>query len=205
MTHDAARLTVKQLHNFFDLEPAEEDTLRAAAPQAMQRTLHCVAGVDNKYFRDPDGNPRFTPLHSGQWLLWLCYLANTLSRRGHKTLADKVYYLNKIMHGVDIYHEVDIPAVFFLEHPLGTVLGRARYSDGFMAYQGCTVGGNRGHYPVLGRNVRLMSNSKVLGNSHLGDNVTLAANTYVKDRDIPAGCTVFGRDPNLTIKHPRTP
>lgn len=112
-----------------------------------------------------------------------------------------MYYLNKIMHSVDIYHEVALPSVFFLEPPVGTVLGRAVYSDGFMAYQGCTVGGNKGHYPVLGRDFRMMSGSKILGNSHVGDGVTLAANTYVKDTDLPSGATVFGSSPHLILKY----
>ncbi len=120
---------------------------------------------------------------------------------GGKNLADKIYYLNKIMNSVDIYHEVALPESFFLEHPVGTVLGRARYQDGFMAYQNCTVGGNKDYYPTLGQNFKMMSGSKILGNSHVGDNVTLAANTYVKDTDIPDGVTVFGSTPNLIFKY----
>ncbi len=105
------------------------------------------------------------------------------------------------MHSVDIYHEVKLPDVFFLEHPIGTVLGRAEYGDGFMALQNCTVGGNKGKYPVLGRNFKMMSGSKIVGNSIVGDNVTLAANSYVKDTDIPSGVTVFGSSPNLIFKN----
>lgn len=118
-----------------------------------------------------------------------------------KNLADKIYYLNKIMHSVDIYHEVILPESFFLEHPVGTVLGRASYQDGFMAYQNCTVGGNKGRYPTLGKDFHMMSGSKVLGDSHIGNGVTLAANTYVKDTDIPSGATVFGSSPNLMFKY----
>lgn len=104
------------------------------------------------------------------------------------------------MHGVDIYHEVELPQSFFLEHPVGIVLGRAVHGNNFMAYQNCTVGGNKGKYPVLGSNFKMMSGSKVLGDSHIGDNVTLAANTYVNDTDIPDGATVFGSSPNLILK-----
>lgn len=105
------------------------------------------------------------------------------------------------MHSVDIYHEVILPESFFLEHPVGTVLGRAKYQDGFMAYQNCTVGGNKGKYPTLGKDFHMMSGSKVLGDSHIGNSVTLAANTYVKDTDIPTGATVFGSSPNLIFKY----
>lgn len=198
----------RQLEGFFPLDAEERELLERGIALALQRVEHCFSLVENKYFRRGDES-FFNPFHSGQWLIFLYYTANTLSCRmegdavpvaKRKLLADKVYYLNKIMNGVDIYHEVELPSVFFMEHPVGTVMGRAVYGDGLMAYQQCTVGGNKGKYPVIGRNFRMMSGSKVLGNSHIGDNVTLAANTYVKDTDIPSGATVFGASPHLTLK-----
>ena len=146
-------LLERQLSGFFPVSEDEISLIKKAMPAVLGRVEHCLANVDNKYFRR-DGEAFFSPFHSGQWLIFLCYMTNTLSSdsnmdlRLRKTIADKVYYLNKIMHSVDIYHEVELPSVFFMEHPVGTVLGRARYSDGFMAYQGCTVGGNKGHYPT---------------------------------------------------------
>ena len=105
------------------------------------------------------------------------------------------------MNGIDIYHEVEIPDVMFMEHPLGTILGRAKYQSGLEIYQGCTIGGNsKEEYPIIGKNFKMYSNSKILGRCHVGDNVTLAANTYIIDADIPDNATVFGQSPNLTIK-----
>lgn len=198
-------LLCRQLESFFPVSPEEKEIMAAATPTALSRLERCISQVDNKYFHR-EGQTFFSPFHSGQWLIFLYYLANTISTKmspelTDKTLADKIYYLNKIMHSVDVYHEVELPGAFFLEHPLGTVLGRAKYQDGFMAYQGCTVGGNKGNYPTLGKNFRMMSGSKILGNSTVGDNVTLAANTYVKDTDIPDGATVFGASPNLIVKY----
>ncbi len=46
----------------------------------------------------------------------------------------------------------------------------------------------------------MYSNSKVLGRSHIGDYVTLSANAYVINEDIPDNCMVFGQSPNLIIK-----
>jgi serine O-acetyltransferase len=120
---------------------------------------------------------------------------------GKTHLADKLYYLNKIMHACDIYHEVVLPENFFLEHPVGTVLGRAKYGNKFFAMQNCTVGGNKGKYPVIGENVKLYSGAKILGNSRIGNNVSISANTYVKDTDIPDNVTVFGSWPNLILKY----
>jgi serine O-acetyltransferase len=105
------------------------------------------------------------------------------------------------LNSCDIYYEVELPEVFYLEHPLSTILGRAKYGDNFFAMQGCTVGGNKGFYPTIGNNVKMYSNSKILGNSKIGNNVLIAANTYVKDFDIPDDTMVFGQFPNIIIKN----
>lgn len=193
------KLVVKQLQNFFFFDVSEDEILENYFDSVISRCDVCFQSVDNKYFKI-NGSVYFSPYHSGQWLIFLYYLSNECSKNNAKQLADKIYYLNKIMHGCDIYHEVELPDSFFFEHPVGSVFGRAKYGNCFFAMQGCTIGGNKGIYPVIGVNVKMLSGSKVLGNSNIGDNVTLAASTYVKDTDIPANATVFGMSPNLTIK-----
>jgi serine O-acetyltransferase len=93
-----------------------------------------------------------------------------------------------------------MPKIFFLDHPVGTVLGKANYGEGFTFAQNCTVGNNKGKYPVFGLNVRMKSGSKVLGDCMIGDNVIISANTYIKDMNIPKCSIVFGSSPNLIIK-----
>ena len=51
-----------------------------------------------------------------------------------KTICDKIYFLNKILNSIDIYYEVSLPNIFLLIHPVGTVLGRANYSDYLIVY-----------------------------------------------------------------------
>lgn len=120
-------------------------------------------------------------------------------------MADKVYYLNKSLNCVELYHEVKLPSVWYCEHPFGTVLGRAEYNDYFFFYQGCTVGGNFRKdgsiiYPKFGKHVKMLSNSKVLGDCHIGSNVIISANCYIKDTDIPDDTIVFGQHPNIVLK-----
>lgn len=43
-------------------------------------------------------------------------------------------------------------------------------------------------------------NTAIIGDSHIGDNVTLGAGALVKDTDIPPNSLVFGQSPNLIIK-----
>jgi serine O-acetyltransferase len=115
-------------------------------------------------------------------------------------LADKLYYLNKILNSCDLYHQVNLPDIFFLDHPVGSVMGRALYGDYFSFCQNCTVGNNRGIYPVIENHVSMCANSMIIGNCHIGDNVILGAGTMIKDENIPANSLVFGQSPNLIIK-----
>ena len=104
------------------------------------------------------------------------------------------------MNSVDWYFELALPDIFGVEHPLGSVMGRANYSDYFFFYQGCTIGGHKGHYPTIGKNVTMYANSSIIGKSIVGDYVTLSIGTIIKDEDIPSCSLVFGQSPNLTIK-----
>ncbi len=75
--------------------------------------------------------------------------ARSARRPGHP-IADKAYALNKALHALDAFYEVELPDVFAVQHPVGTVLGRATYSDYFICYHNCTVGANLDNdYPVV--------------------------------------------------------
>jgi len=191
-------ILIRRLENYFFIEDAEKDIIRKYHYDVLQKVKSCFLKVENKYFIK-EGEPYFSYVHSGQYLIYLYFFSNLLAKLDHP-LKEKFYYLNKIMHGVDIYCDVELPAVFFFEHPIGMILGRAIYGENFFAMQGCTVGGNKGVYPVIGTNVKMFSNSKIIGDSTIGDNVCVAANTYIKDTNIPSNSMVFGQSPTLIIK-----
>lgn len=195
------KLTIKQMqNNFFDLNEVDKEIIKLAGKIALDRCEVSFSMCLNKYYHK-DGVTYFDPLHSGQYAIYLYYLSNTLYKEfKSERLASTVYYLNKVMHSIDIYFEVELPNVFYFEHPVGTVLGRAKYSDKLVAYQNCTVGGNKGKYPTIGENVSLLSYSCILGDSTIGDNCIISSHTYIKDEDIPSNSIVFGSSPNLIIK-----
>lgn len=196
----------RQIDSFFSCSEEEHSVLETYLDKALERVEKCFQGVDNKYFKNEFGGVKFNPFHSVQYMTFLYTLANELYRNGmSSTLSDKLYYLNKTMNGLDMFYAIELPEVWSAEHPVGTVLGRAQYGEGFFFYQGCTVGGNRGkdgvlNYPVIGRNVRMYANSSFIGKCNIGDNVILGAGALVKDTDIPSNSIVFGQSPNLIIK-----
>lgn len=166
--------------------------------ESLEKSEVCFKPNNNKYYKNKDS---FSVFHSGQYSIFLYYLSNTIFKRsGNTEFASKVYYLNKILHSVDWFYAIDLPSFWGVEHPVGSVLGRAKYKDGLFIYQGCTVGGNKKKYPTLGENVIMYSNSSILGDSNIGDNVILATGTTIKDQDVPKNSIVFGQSPTLIIK-----
>jgi serine O-acetyltransferase len=199
-------LLTRQISNFFFITESDTEIISNALSPVLCEIELCFKKCKNKYY-NVDGAIVFDPLHSGQYIVFLCFFARYLSLRlQNKTLADKIYYLNKIMNSVDVYHEVQLPNIIFFEHPLGSVLGRAKYSNYLCIYQNCTIGGYRDkkkgslQYPELEEKVILFSGASVIGNSYIGGNSVIGGNAKVKNEDIPENSLVFGESPHLIIK-----
>ena len=198
-TKELINLTLNQLSSLFTLGQKEAVELTNAIHQVLEQVEYCFSYNKNKYYYEYD-TVVFNPFHSGQYTIYLYFLSRYLFRKNvNKLLTDKVYYLNKMLNCTDIYYEVELPAVFGLDHPVGSVIGRAKYSNFFYFTQNCTVGNNRGIYPVFGENVILLAGAMVIGSSHVGKNCIISAKAYVRDQDIPDNSLVFGQSPNLVI------
>lgn len=179
----------------------DKKTLKRGIEIALTRVARCFKKIRNKYYYK-EGIPRFDPFHTGQYAIFLYYLSHSLHvhARGDGRLPPKIYALNKMLHCIDIYYEVELPTVFYLDHPVGSVIGRASFSDYFQFRQNCTVGNNHGKYPRFGRNVQLWSGATVVGDCNIGDDVIIASGTFIKDESINSGSVVFGKSPKLIIK-----
>ena len=192
-------ILIHQLESFFPIDESEKDCINEQLRGALLKIDYCFGKNSNKYYHRGD-ETYFNPFHSGQYTVFLYYYSRLVFLSGNSVLADKIYYLNKIMNSCDLFYEVELPEYFSLDHPHGTVMGRAKYSDGLSFAQYSTVGNNNGIYPVIGKNCRMCMNSAIIGNCHIGDNVTIGAGALVKDTDIPSNSLVFGQSPNLVIK-----
>ena len=198
---DLIKIIEKQLYYIFSYSPAKEkEIIKSSVDITLEKCEICFLPNKNKYYKK-NGEVYFNPFHSGQYSIFLYFLSNTVYQNGKKfrTLADRLYYLNKCLNAIDIFYEVVMPPVFFLDHPVGSVIGRADFGNYFSFSQNCTVGNNKGKYPNIGKNVKMMSGSKIIGNCKIGDNVIVSANTYLKDVDIPDCSLVFGSSPKINI------
>ena len=188
-----------QVRNNFYLDQDEESMIHSIIDYAISKVDNCFNNISNKYYRDENNLTIFNPFHSGQYSIFLYFLSRAAYLDNNIMMADKIYYLNKIMNGVDIFYEVILPEVFFMEHPLGSVIGRAKIGNFFSFQQNCTVGGNRDLYPEIGTNVRMFSNSSIIGKSTIGSNVFISSGSMVKNENILSNTIVFGRSPNLHL------
>lgn len=193
------RYVAAQVGAFFpDKAVLPAAALKAAVASALDRmaTLTEAVRPGKGGMKKP---PLFSHLHSDQYASFLYLLSNELYRRDATVPATKVYLLNKALHALDIFYEIELPEVFLLAHPVGTVLGRGKYGEFLVVMQNCTVGDIDGRYPSLGRGVVLCTGSAVLGGSVLGDGVCVGAGSLLVDADIPSGRTVVGRGKDLRV------
>jgi len=196
---DIPAILIHQLESFFPISDEDKECINERLEGTLFKVEKCFSATPNKYYHH-NGETYFNPFHSGQYTVFLYFFSREVFLSGNSLLADKIYFLNKIMSSCDLFYEVELPEFFMLDHPQGTVMGRAKYSNGLSFSQYSTVGNNKGIYPVIGENCEMCMNSAIIGNCHIGDNVTIGAGALVKDEDIPSNCMVFGQSPNLIIK-----
>jgi len=198
---ELTRYTISQIENLFPDGTIDPKILYDPVQRALARAAFCFSRINNKYFFD-GSKVFFNHLHSDQYAMFLYFLSNTIwQEMKDGGLAGKVYYLNKVLHSIDVYYEVDLPKIFLFVHCVGTVLGRATYRDYLVIYQRVTVGGNsRLQYPKLGEGVVLYGDSALIGNCRVGDNCLFSYGTTIMDRDIPRDTIISGKYPIISQK-----
>jgi len=173
------------------------DDLPRFIDMALDRVDYGFSRLRLKGYADDKG-ARFSHLYTDQYAVFLYYLSNSAFRSdpGHP-IAAKAYALNKALHAFDAFFEVELPAIFAVQHPVGTVLGRGHYSDYFICYHNCTVGANLDNdYPSFGRGIVMYGGSRVIGRTTVGDNTLVATGTIVIDGGVLSPDSVlFGVHP----------
>lgn len=128
------QLLGRQLLSMTSLEYSEAEIqgfLQRHMDAALHRLAYCLS-MSRMRHNSRDGEVFFNPLHSGHCTIFLYYLSQE-ARQESGTWAQMLAYLNKILNGLELSPFVEMPDYFFLEHPLGTILGKAKYRNGFFA------------------------------------------------------------------------
>lgn len=184
--------TSRQLNHFFpDNDIIELREYKHCVELTLDRLEFCYKHVTLKNYCT-GAEAMFNHLHSDQYMMYIWYLANTIWKENQdRKLCSKLYYLNKLMHAIDCTYDTNLPDIFLIFHGAGTILGKAAYNDFFVVLQGCTVGTNKGKYPVLGKGVSLTANSSVVGECTIGNRCTISTRSTIFQKDIADDNTVF--------------
>jgi serine O-acetyltransferase len=185
-----------QLNNFFPdknyVKPYEFDDI---IDLTIDKLDFCFSKMINLRFNDKQ--TIFNHLYTDQYLIFLWFLSNTVwTEKNNDILATKIYYLNKSLHAFDCLYDTKLPDIFYVAHGIGTMLGKAEYSNYFVVFQGCTVGASNGIYPILGERVALTANSSVIGNCNIENRVTISSNTSIFNKNIPSNSIAYNNPEN---------
>ena len=185
-----------QLAAFFPDGRLDRQHLRQGVESGLERLAHCFAHIHLKYYQR-DGEASYDHLNTDQHAAFLYMLSRVLHKTVENTpLAAKVYALNKALHALDVFYEVELPAVFYFQHPVGTVIGRARFGNFLAVYQGVSIGADlEGRYPQLDEGVVLFGGARVIGRSRIGANSWVAPAAIIMDETFPPDSVLFGMPP----------
>jgi len=182
-----------QIESFFpDAIPVKRHEIQRHIDTIIQRTEVCFSRINNRYFCDEEGVV-FNHLHADQYAMFLYLAANTIfCHDGDIPLCEKIFQLNRCLHGIDAFYEINLPEIFLFVHPIGTILGRAEYSNYFMIYQNCGVGSNHNTFPIFAEYVSLHPGASVLGNCRIGKNCKISSGSLIIDRDLEENSVYIG-------------
>jgi serine O-acetyltransferase len=194
-----------QLNHFFpDGNVVKSSDLGSSFDFTIERLEFCFdKTILDKYKKN--NSTYFNHLYSDQYLMFLWFLSNSVWKlTSNIELSNKIFYLNKCLHSFDCMYNTELPDIFIISHGVGTILGKAKYNNFFVAMQGCTVGTDGNFdYPVFGKGVSLTSNSSVIGKCTIGDKVTISSRVSLYKQNIPSSSLVYNNISTglLTIKN----
>lgn len=175
----------RQFSHFFPDEAPVPANFQQLIDRAWERSLYCFSKINQKHFCR-DHQVFFNHLNGDQYATFLYFLSN----EGYQNQCQEVYiksaYLNKALHGIDLFGHIEMPKVFLLVHPVGTIVGRAVFGEKIVIYQGVTIGGKHRadggiDYPKFSDQTVLYSNATVIGKTDLPSRTVVASGAFLSD------------------------
>ena len=193
-----------QLNNHFPDNKENYEQLSAYVDKALIRLEFCFSQIKAKHFSD-NGKVLFNYLNGDQYCMFLYFVSSEAYQNNDEVYYSKCSLLNKFLFSIDLFGHIKMPEVFLLVHPLGTIIGRAKFENYLVIYQNVTIGGihsndNTIKYPSFGKGVALYSKSSILGDAVIADNTIVGANTSVIGKSYSENSLILGNYPNNIIK-----
>lgn len=170
--------------------------LRPSLDLALNRTEYCFSRIKLRGYGE-GREAKFNHLHSDQYSQFLYYLANSIWRLQpeYEDVCRKIILLNRTLNACWFSYKGNLPKVFLLVHPMGTVLGNASYGEYAVFLQNVTVNTQvdkhmkpAGH---IGDFLYMSAGSKIIGNEPIGNDVTLGVDTTVYNRYVEDNTLLF--------------
>ncbi len=192
----SANYVKKQLINLLPEDNLNLDLIDLHMTCSLERTDECISSFIGYRERG------FNYLNSWQYATFLYFLANSIfANSGDDDVPERLFLLNKMISGIDLWYGIEMPNYFSLTHTLGTVFSKAKYGNYSIFYQGCTVGKNNDNYPRLSDGLVMFPGSMIAGNCSIGENTVVGPGVKIIDQNTPENCFVFqGSGNELIIK-----
>lgn len=190
--HDLLTYVATQMDHFFpDKYYLKGSDVSSALDLALERLEYCYQHICVKAYNDGK-QTYFSHLHGDQYSQFLYYFSNSLwSISENKPLCDKMVQLNRCLSGMFYSYHSGLPDIFLLSHPVGSVLGKAKYGNYFYCAQNCTVASQVGD-KQFGEGLFLGEGASILDtNIEIGDWVVVGAGTTVYGRGIKLDSETF--------------
>ncbi len=191
---------IKQLNYMFpDEKEVAVHMLDDYISKALFKIRRSFDTIRSKYYQKKNKS-YFDYLNGDHYAVFLYWVSNIAFNEGQISLAKKMFLLNKCMFGLDLFYEINMPDIFIMVHPLGSVVGRAKFSDFLVIYQGVTIGStSQGVYPEFAEKIVLYSNTSVIGRCYLKENVVLGSNATLINQEVDSDKVVLGHYPNNKV------
>lgn len=199
MMIDIPKYISAQLRHFFpfpDTQEADRMMIAHVLPQTCERYQYCASKIKSFNGSDVDlFDVRKYPI----FLYFLYHNIHSLALQDETRIKDRLYCLNRYLHGCSLFYKLDLPRVFFLSYASSIILGTTTYGENFVAFPGSTVGAYNNHVAIIGSQVVLMPNVIVSGKSVVGDNVVISTGVRVINQQIPDNTLVFQGPSNSLV------
>lgn len=193
----------KQLTTFFPDNISHLSDLAKIITKAYERVDFCFSKIRSKYFSNEE-DVFFNHLNGDHYCMFLYFASREAYLMNSENYYLKISLLNKHLFSIDLFGHIEMPNIFMLVHPLGSIIGRAKFNDYLVIYQGVSIGGvHKPHgieYPTFGEGTVCYSNTSILGKVNIGKNSIIAANSEIVGGDFDDNSILLGKHPNVVVK-----